>query len=184
VKPLKKETLYPTIEKNTCVTVFETHEDAEKAVKELENAGYNMKKLSIVGTDYRKEDNVVGYYNMGDRVKFWGSRGAFWGALWGVLFGSAFFFVPGIGPLVLAGPIVSMLVGALEGAITVGGLTALGAALYSIGIPKNSVLDYETALKSHKFLLIAHGSLAEVQQARDTLSNAGIEDAKLHNEAV
>ena len=181
MKPLKKEAVQPSIEKNTCVTVFETHEAAEKAVKELEKSGHDMKKLSIIGTDYRTEEHVVGYYNTGDRIKFWGSRGAFWGGLWGILFGSAFFFVPGIGPLVLAGPIVGMLVGGLEGAIVVGGMTALGAALYSIGIPKDSVLDYEAALKSHKFLLIAHGTPLEIKQAREALNNAGIKGTKVHN---
>ena len=68
-------------------------------------------------------------------VCIWGTYGAFWGGLWGVLFGSAFFLVPGIGPLVVADPFVSGIVGALEGAALVGGLSALGAALYSVGIP-------------------------------------------------
>lgn len=167
--------------KNTCITTFETHADAEKAVKELERSGYDMTALSIVGTDYRTEEHVVGYYNMGDRVKFWGSKGAFWGGLWGLLVGSAFFFIPGIGPLVFAGPIVSMLVGALEGAITFGGLTAVGAALYSIGIPKDSILDYEAALKAHKYLLIAHGTPIEVQEARETLNDSGFEGVNIHN---
>ena len=177
---LKKEILQDTSEHNTCVTVFDTHESAEKAVKELEKSGHNMKKLSIIGTDYRTEENVVGYYNMGDRVKFWGSTAAFWGGIWGMLFGSAFFFVPGIGPLVLAGPIVSMLIGGLEGAVTVGSLTALGAALYGIGIPKDSVLKYETDLKSHKFILIIHGTHLEVQEAREALNNAGIKGTAIH----
>jgi uncharacterized membrane protein len=181
MKAMKKEMPQAAVENSTCVAVFETHEDAEKAVRELAKASHDMKALSIIGTDYRTEEHVVGYYNMGDRVNLWGSEGAFWGGLWGVLFGSAFFFVPGIGPLVLAGPIVGMLVGGLEGALVVGGLTALGAALYSIGIPRDSVVDYETALKSHKFLLIAHGTPLEVQQAREILRNAGIEGAKLHN---
>ena len=183
MKAVKKEMPQAFSDQNTCIAVFKTHEEAEKAVKEFEKTGHNMKLLSIIGTDYRTEEHVTGYYNMGDRVKFWGSKGAFWGGLWGVLFGSAFFFVPGIGPLVLAGPIVSMLVGGLEGAVAVGGLTALGSALYSIGIPRDSVLDYETALKSHKFLLIAHGTAHEVQQARETLKNAGIEETNLHNAA-
>lgn len=181
MKTLKKEISSVDTENNTCITVFETHEGAEKAIKELEKAGYDMKKLSIIGTDYRTEENVVGYFNIGDRVKFWGSRGAFWGGLWGILFGSAFFFVPGIGPLVLAGPIVGMLVGGLESAVVVGSMSALGAALYSIGIPEDSVLEYETALKSHKFLLIAHGTPSETQNAREILKNAGIDGAELHN---
>ena len=49
------------------------------------------------------EEDVVGYYNTGDRMRSWGKNGAFWGGIRGVLFGSAFFVIPGIGPLVAAG---------------------------------------------------------------------------------
>jgi hypothetical protein len=90
-------------------------------------------------------------------MKYWGKQGAFWGGLWGMLFG-AFFIIPGLGPILVAGPLVAWIVGALEGAVVVGGLSALGAGLYSIGIPKDSVVKYEAALKADKFLLLAHGT--------------------------
>ena len=106
-----------------------------------------MKKMSIVGKDYHTDEQVVGYYNTGDRMKYWGKMGAFWGGIWGWLFGAAFFMIPGLGPILVAGPLVAWIVGALEGAVLVGGLSALGAGLYSIGIPKDSVVKYETALK-------------------------------------
>jgi hypothetical protein len=123
---------------------------------------------------------VVGYYNVGDRMKYWGKMGAFWGGLWGFLFGSAFFFIPGIGPLVVAGPLVSWIVGALEGAVVVGGLSALGAGLYSLGIPKDSILQYETALKTDKFLLIAHGSEDEIIRAKGILGRTNPETLQHH----
>src|SRR5512140_3808291 len=128
---------------NSIVAIYPTHTAAETAIKELQQSGFDMKKLSIVGKDYHTEEHVVGYYNTGDRMKYWGKLGAFWGGLWGFLFGSAFFWIPGIGPLVVAGPLVSWIVGALEGATIIGGLSALGAGLYSIGIPKDSILRYE-----------------------------------------
>ena len=155
--------------KNSCVAIYKTHQEAEQAIKELQNAGFDMKKLSIIGKGYHPEEHAVGYYNTGDRVKFWGKQGAFWGGLWGLLFGSAFFWVPGIGPLALAGPIVSTLAGGVGGAALTGGVTALGAALHSIGIPKDSIIQYETAIKSDKFLLIVHGTQDEVQRASDIL---------------
>src|ERR1700733_11398871 len=128
---------------NAVVAVYKSHVEAETAVKELQQAGLDMKKLSIVGRDYHTDEHVVGYYNAGERMKLWGRTGAFWGGVWGVLFGSAFFFIPGVGPLIMAGPLVGWLVGALEGAVVVGGLSAIGAALFSIGIPKDSILQYE-----------------------------------------
>ena len=167
-------------DKNAAVAIYNTHTEAEDAVKELERSGVDMKKLSIVGKDYHSEEHVVGYYNTGDRMKVWGKLGAFWGGLWGLLFGAAFFFVPGVGPIVLAGPLVSALVGALEGAVTVGGLSALGAGLYSIGIPKNSVLNYETAVKSGKFLLIVHGTPDETERAKSIIEKTNPAESAMH----
>ncbi len=167
-------------EKNVVVSVFNSHPEAEDAIKELQKAGYDMKKLSVVGKDYQTEEHVVGYYNTGDRVKYWGKLGAFWGGLWGLLFGSAFFFIPGIGPIVVGGPLVMWIIGALEGAAIIGGLNAFGAALYSMGIPKDSIIKYETSLKSDKFLLIVHGTIEEVENAKKILEIANCVEASLH----
>jgi hypothetical protein len=97
-----------------------------------------------------------------------------------LLFGSAFFLIPGIGPLLVAGPLVGWIVGALEGAVVVGGLSALGAGLYSLGIPKNSILRYETALKTGKFVVIAHGTAAEAARAREIIKRTNPEVLEEH----
>ena len=154
---------------NSIIAIYPAHAEAEAAVKELQKSGFDMKKLSIVGRDYHTDEQVVGYYNTGDRMKAWGKVGAFWGGMWGILFGTAFFWVPGLGPLVMAGPLVAWIVGALEGAVVVGGLGVLGAAFSSLGIPKDSILRYETAIKSGSFVLIAHGSSDETTRAKEIL---------------
>ena len=61
----------------TVIAVFQDHHAAESAVKKLAEAGFEMKNLSVVGKGYHTEENVVGFYNVGDRIKFWGRRGAF-----------------------------------------------------------------------------------------------------------
>jgi uncharacterized membrane protein len=170
------------LDKNSVVAIFDQHTYAEEAVKQLQQAGFDMKKLSIVGKAYQTEENVVGYYTTGERMKQWGKYGAFWGGFWGLLFGSAFFLIPGIGPLVFAGPVVGWIAGALEGAAVVGGLSALGAGLYSIGIPEKSILEYETSLKAGKFMLVAHGSPDEVENARQILDSAKGAEMHLHME--
>ena len=168
-------------EHNAVVGIFDSHIKAETSIKELQRSGFDMKKLSIVGKDYHPEEHVVGYYNTGDRMKVWGKLGAFWGGFWGLLFGSALFFIPGIGPLIVFGPLVTWIVAALEGAVVIGGLSALAAALYSIGIPKDSVVRYETAIKSAKFLVIAHGTAAEVAKAKSVLETAGAAQIDVHS---
>lgn len=171
-------------DKNSVVAVFASHDKAEDAVRELQKNGFDMKKLSIVGKDYHTDEHVVGYYNTGDRMMYWGKLGAFWGGLWGMLFGSAFFFVPGVGPLLVAGPLVAWIVGALEGAAIMGGMSALGAALVSIGIPKDSVLQYEESVKAGKFLLILHGTPEEVERAKDRLDNTQATETSVHAEPL
>jgi hypothetical protein len=165
----------PNQDQNSVVAVFSQHSAAENAIKELKGGGFDIKKLAVVGRDYQTEDDVVGFYNTGDRMKYWGKWGAFWGGLWGLLFGAAFLIVPGIGPVVAAGSIVTWIVAALEGAVVVGGLSALGAGLFSLGIPKNSIVKYETSIKAGKFVLIAHGTAYEVTKARDMLKTSGAE---------
>ena len=167
-------------EQNAVVAVYETHAGAEEAIKELQRAGIDLHTLSIVGKDTHADEHVVGYYNTGDRMKYWGKTGAFWGGLWGLLFGSAFFAIPGLGPILVAGPLVAWIVGALEGAAVVGGLSAVGAGLYSMGIPKDSVLQYETALKTDKFLLMVHGTAREVETARSILETTRPVTVTLH----
>jgi uncharacterized membrane protein len=168
-------------EHNAVVGIFDSHLKAETSIRELQRSGFDMKKLSIVGKDYHPEEHVVGYYNAGDRMKVWGKLGAFWGGFWGLLFGSALFVIPGIGPLIVFGPLVGWIIGALEGAVVVGGLSALAAALYSIGIPKDSVVQYETALKSAKFLVIAHGTADEVVKTKSILETAGAAQIDVHS---
>lgn len=166
--------------RNTVVAVFETHTKAEEAVKTLEQAGFDMKKLSIIGKGYHTDEKVIGYFNTCDRMTYWGTNGAFWGAMWAVLFGSAAFTVPGLGPMLVAGPMAAWIVSILEGAVIVGGISALGAALASIGIPQNSVIQYEGSLKAGKFLMIVDGSPDEIARAEKLLGQTGAHQVKVH----
>jgi Heat induced stress protein YflT domain len=162
-------------EKSSLVATCNSHVEAEQAVKQLQKSGFNMKALSIIGKDYHTEEQVTGYYTAGDNMKHIGKFGAFWGGIFGLFVGSAFFFIPGVGPLMVAGPLAGWIIGAIEGAVVGGGFGVLIGALTSLDIPKDSVLKYETALKADKYLVIAHASAKEIDQAKKTLSsNKGI----------
>jgi hypothetical protein len=160
-------------ETDTVIAVFADHEAAEAAVRNLADSGFEIKNLSVVGKGYHTEEKVVGFYSTGDRIKFWGSRGAFWGGLWGLFFGGLFMTVPVLGHIIVLGYLASAAIAAVEGAVLIGGVAALDAALYSIGIPKNSVLEYETALKTDSFLVMAHGPQAEIARAKAILETGG-----------
>jgi len=169
---------------DSVVATYDTHEQAEKAIRELQKDGIDMKSLSIAGKNTHTDEQVVGYYNAGDRVKFWGKEGAFWGGIWGLLFGSAAFAIPGIGPILAAGPLVGWIVAGLEGAVVVGGVSAVGAGLLSIGIPKDSVIKYETALTTDKYVLIVHGTPFEVEKAKNIIADTPHFAYTVHGEGV
>ena len=169
---------------NAVIAVFTDHPAAEAAVKKLAQAGIDIKHLSVVGKGYHTDEQVVGFYNTGDRMKFWGKRGAFWGGLWGWLFGGVFMFVPVIGHVVVLGYLASMLIAAVEGAVVVGGLSALGAALVGSGIPKDSVIAYETAIKADGFLVTVHGPAEELARAKAILGSVGAARVDLHQNAA
>jgi hypothetical protein len=82
--------------------------------------------------------------------------------------------------VLVAGPLVAWIIGALEGAAVFGGLSAIGAGLYGMGIPKDSVIQYETALKTDNFLLIVHGAPQEVAKAKEIIENTSPVNMGLH----
>jgi uncharacterized membrane protein len=154
---------------DTVVAVFADHQAVETAIKQLTAANFEMKNLTVVGKGYHSEEKVVGFYSTADRVKFWGTRGAFWGGFWGLFLGGLFMTIPVVGHVVILGYLATAAISGIESAIMVGGLSALGAALYSIGVPKDSVIQYETALKADQFLVMAHGTAEEVERAKAIL---------------
>ncbi len=176
----KEPVMKITSNDNANVAIYGTHTEAEAAVKELQHSGFDMRKLSIVARDFQSDEHVVGYYNTGERMQSWGVTGAFWGGLWGMLYGSAFFLVPGVGPFLVAGPLVGWIVGALEGAAVVGGMSVIGAAMWSLGIPEDSILRYETDLGTGKFVVVAHGTSAETVRAREIINRTNPEQYVEH----
>ena len=113
-------------------------------------------------------------------LNFGATRGAFWGGLWGLFFGGLFMAIPVVGHVIVLGYLGAMAIPAVESAIMVGGLSALGAALYSIGIPKDSVIQYEAALKADSFLVMAHGGAEEMVRAKAILGTANPSRLDVH----
>lgn len=156
------------------VAVFARPQDVESALRELQLAGVDTKKLSVLGSGHHADDHAVGLYTADNDVKTWGKEGAFWGGVFGILFWPAFFFIPGIGPVLTAGLIGSALINTIEAA-TVGaalgsGAGALAAALHSWGISRGAAVGYEADLKAMRVLVVASGTAAELAGVRDVLA--------------
>jgi hypothetical protein len=168
-------------EQSKVVALFADHGRAEAAIRSLHKAGFDMKKLSIIGRDYVSEEQVLGYVNSGDRIRFWGKFGALWGALWGLLAGSAMLLLPGAGHLVVLGPVASALLNTAGGAALGGGAGALGGALSAIGLAPDAVVKYETAVRAGQFAVIAHGGTDEVEAAKRLLRQAAPDVLEEHS---
>jgi len=153
-------------EQTNVVAIYPDHDSAEQAVSKLRDASFDVTKLSIIGKDYHTDEKVVGYYTTGERMKYWGVRGAFWGGIWGLLLGAGFFLVPGVGSVLVAGPLLGAVVTGLESAAVIGGLSAVAVGLIHLGVPKEDAIKYESAIIADKFLLIANGTPEELAHAR------------------
>jgi len=158
-----------TSDPNAVVAVYNTHSEAEAAVRGLQSVCFDMKKLSLVAKDSYTDEQVEADYNVEGRMKHWGKMGKLWEGLWGMLFGAAYFRVAGLGQLIIAGPL-SSIVAALQNAATLGGLSVLGDGLCRIGIPEDGILKYEAAITADQYLLVAYGSAFEIARAEEILS--------------
>jgi hypothetical protein len=162
------------------IGVYDSISGAEHAIQELDRSRFPIKQVSIIARNLESEKEVHGFVSTGDVVKGGAGTGAWMGGLFGILFGAAFLWVPGFGPLLVAGPFAAALAGGLEGALAgaVGG-SVLGA-LFSWGVSKKHILKYEEHLRGGKYLLIAHGTHEEVEKARQTLMNTQPTELKMH----
>jgi len=97
---------------------------AEAAVKKLAEAGIEYQAPQRRGQGLHTDEKVVGFYNAGDRIKFWASAARF-GAVSGAgSLGALFMTIPFVGHVIVLGYLASIVLSAIEGAVVVGGLTA------------------------------------------------------------
>lgn len=134
------------------VGVYGSMKDAEEAVRTLLEQGVPAGQVSIVGQDLHSETQVHGFVTTGDVAKTGAKSGAWVGGLFGVLTGAALLFVPGVGALVVLGPLAAGALAAAEGAAAGGGL---GAVLGHF-IAKKHVPKYSAHLEAGNYLVLRH----------------------------
>jgi len=130
---------------------------------------YSANKLSVIGKGSSQGDDAIGLYKAFEKTHFKGKQDEFWQSIWRLLAGEAFFLIPDFGSLTVAGGLSSILSTETLDKTCSQEFTALGKALHCLGIPENSILRYESTLKSGQVLLIIHGSNQQVAEAGDIL---------------
>jgi hypothetical protein len=159
------------------IAVYDSIDDAEHAVEKLVAEGIPVESISIVGQGLQSEVKLHGFVTTGDVAKQGAGMGAVFGGLMGFLLGSAFFFIPGAGPLVVLGPMVDTLMGAAEGALA-GGLFGV---LFGKIVERQHIPKYEQYVKAGKYLVVAQGDPPTAEHAREVLGGTAASDVETHS---
>src|SRR5262245_51559204 len=157
---------------------------AEEAVQKLGQAGFPIQHVSIVTKELGSEKKVHGFVTACDVAKSAARTGAWVGGIFGLLVGAAFVWLPGVGPLIVAGSLTSALVGGLEGAVGGAALSGVLGWLGSLGISRQHILKYEESIKAGKTLVVAHGTVEEVKKAEAILAATSPAAINLHGQAA
>ena len=161
-----------TNRKSSVIAVYPNHDSAEDAVRRLQAEGIDMKNVSIIGKDFQAVEKPVGFVTTGSVAKDGAKVGAWSGGIFGLLVGAAFLIVPGVGPVIIAGPLAAALLGGVEGALGGAAMGGLTGALVGLGVSKDKAIRYESEVNTGKFLVTLEGDSAQVQRA-ETLLAAG-----------
>lgn len=141
----------------TVVAAFRHHHDAEATVKELKKRGVPEKDISLIarhnGHTESGHPDGDGIHNLSSGIGWGGTLG---GAA-GLLASVGALVIPGIGPIVAAGPLAATLTGAVAGGV-VGGLM-------DYGIPQKESHTYESRLNAGDMVLLVRSDGDEVDKA-------------------
>lgn len=150
------------------IAIYDTHEKAVNAIKDLSEKGFPMDNVSLLGKAEVIEDHI--HIKSLDTIKETPALvGMGAGTLIGLLSGIGVFTIPGFGFLYGAGALVGIIAG-LDLGIVAGGFISL---LTFIGIKEEKVIKCHEHLKAGKFIVIVNGSKEEIQRAKHILHTEG-----------
>jgi hypothetical protein len=161
----------------TVIATYPDHGSAEDAVRRLQNDGIPMQNLSIIGKDFRSVEQPVSFITTGVVVKGGVKIGAWSGGLFGLLVGAAFLILPGVGPVVIAGPLAAAMLGGVEGALAGAAFGGLMGALVGLGVSKDKAIRYESQAKAGKFLVTMQGDGSQIERAKSLFTAGNAETA-------
>ena len=165
------------------VGVYDTLGRAEAAVRALDAGQFPVNQISILAKDIQDEKKVHGYVTACDVSKAGAKTGAWVGGIFGLLVGAAFLWVPGVGPMIIAGSLTAALAGGAEGALVGAAAGGVLSGLAAWGIGKKHIIKYEETVKVGKYVVVAHGSEADVAKAQAILHDTGAAEVDVHTAA-
>ncbi|HHY71367.1 MAG TPA: hypothetical protein GX519_06955 [Thermoanaerobacterales bacterium] len=155
----------------TVIGVFDSYDQAEKAVAKLRQSGYDTNEISIVakGKQGRNGDDDEGSTTLGMSTVAGGTTtGGVLGGLAGLAMGAGALAIPGFGPIIATGPIAGLLSGAATG--------GLAGGLIDWGIPEEQGRHYEGEVKKGKILAAVRTHEQKIDNAAEVLKQNGAND--------
>ena len=166
------------------VAAFTEIAEAEDTVGKLIEGGVSAEKISVLAKDMQCEKQVHGFVTSCDVAKKVATGSAWLGGLFGVLAGAAFIWVPGAGPLVVAGSLTATLLGGAEGAVAAAATGGVLGWLSALGIEKKHILKFEDHLKAGRYLVVVNGSYEDLERADSILNHTKNEGLHLHTDTA
>jgi cation transport regulator ChaB len=172
----------------TISAVFKTEEEIDGVVKRLLDRGVSREHISVMGRNFQSQTRISGFISKRDVILGGLRTGAVFGSLFGSLFsllsGVGVLFIPFVGPVVAAGPIGALLLGAASGALVGSAGGGLASVLTTLGMPEDKATVYQTRLQAGEFVLMAEVPADRAGEYQLLIESAGGEEMHLSESAL
>jgi hypothetical protein len=155
---------------DSVVAIFHGNEKAWQAVRKIQQSGFDIHNLTVVGNSAPAGLDKTRDYNAGDWIKKWGFPSD-----------ATLYSISDIGPIAIEGPLVTAIAEGQEAGEVEAEFSALGAGLWRCGIPRDNVPQYETAVKSNNYLVIVHCTPDEVIRVKEIFEPLQVVDIAVHH---
>ena len=150
----------------TVIAVYHDHAAAEAAVRRLQYEGFPIENISIIGKDFQTTEQPLGFVTAGSGAKEGAKFGAWTGSLFGLLVAPAFLILPGVGTLIVLGPLAALLVSGVEGALAGAAFGGLTGVLVGLGMSQDQAIRFEAQITAGKFLVTLQGDAKTIGRAK------------------
>jgi len=162
------------------VALFADMLQLQSGLSALRQAGFDTRQFSVIGKNQHREADVTGLVVSGSGTRCWGRFGLLARSMWWPDGATALLLFPGVGQVVVVGPLVHAVGDALEG----DGASALGSTLAALGLPADVAKHYDTAIRAGRLALVAHGAAGSAAAARRLLVATSALEVRAHAAAT
>ena len=165
--------------------LFDNRHEAEAAVRDLKDSGYDMQKVSIIAKDADKIGDVQTTEKIGNKADDGAATGALTGGtlggITGLLVGLGTLAIPGVGPILLAGAGATTIATTLAGAGIGAAAGGLAGGLVGLGIPEEKAKIYTDRVKDGSFLVMVNGTESEIARAETIMNHHGVDEFGIYD---